>query len=308
MHIYEPDLRGSRINLNGNALIVGEEGIYSHSFYASWIEGGGTITSSARNSELNIYMQVSTRYVLQIFSVVANNSSKEIGLNISGDHGMAGWGQVGFYGGESNTFTGDVNISGHNLLALIKTGGATSIRGDINVKDGAMLGVHRSNQISDSSTVTLSSYHRDSSILYFSSQHAENISEGFHKLFVDGRGVFDFDQTDPRNFLHGQRHLYLDDLEIEKDSRLLVRQWEEGRDHILVRRDSEHLEESLKRIQFEGYDPNAVHLEDYDENYWEINAMPEPATYGAALSLVALGLARYRKWLRLAQQGNFPLT
>jgi len=294
LHIYEPDLGRSRLHLNGKKLIVGEEGLYVHSFIDSRIEGDGIITSSASNSALNFHLEVSTKYVLQIHSVIADNLGRRIGLDISGDHG-AGWGEIGFYGNKSNTFTGDVNISGHNLLALIKTGGASSILGNISVKDGAMIGVFHSNQISDSSTLTLKSNQGDYSTFYFSSQHAQNISEKIHKLVVDGGAVLNFDQSSPRHFPHGQRHLYLDDLEIKEGSTLFVKEWAEGRDHILVRRDSEHLEESLKRMHFEGYDPNAVHLEDYDKDYWEINAMPEPATYGAGLSLVALGLARYRR-------------
>jgi len=75
----------------------------------------------------------------------------------------------------------------------------------------------------------------------------------------------------------------------------LVKEWEWGRDHLLVKRDSEYLEESLKRIKFEGYDPNAVHLVGYDKDYWEINALPEPATYGAALALASLGLCYHRR-------------
>jgi len=124
----------------------------------------------------------------------------------------------------------------------------------------------------------------------------KKVSERLHKLIVNGTGVVGFNSEGEKgNAPSSIRKLFLDDLEIKRDGQLLVVGWAEGRDHLLVRRDSEHLEESLKRIAFEGYDPNAIHLENYDKDYWEINAMPEPAAYGAGLMLGVVGLVRYRK-------------
>ncbi|KXU34374.1 hypothetical protein AXK11_08680 [Cephaloticoccus primus] len=128
----------------------------------------------------------------------------------------------------------------------------------------------------------------------FARQSSENIEEVFHRLVIEGRGGISFEGGRP-DFIHGQRHLFLDDLEVKADSMLSVTEWEWGRDHLLVRRDSKHLQESLKRMQFAGYDSNAIHLVDYNKDYWEISALPEPAAYGAGLMLGVIGFARYRR-------------
>jgi len=164
-----------------------------------------------------------------------------------------------------------------------------------------MVGFYKDNQTSSSSKIYLTAKGSRPSTLYFSRQTSSCITQKLNSIIVDGVGAINFEEFGDTTFPHGQRHLFLDDLEIKEGSGLFVREWAEGRDHILVRRDSEHLQESLKRIQFEGYDPNAVHLEDYDKDYWEINAMPEPATYGAGLIVGALGIAYYRR--RQKQRG-----
>jgi len=109
---------------------------------------------------------------------------------------------------------------------------------------------------------------------------------------IDGTGILNFNATAAP---HYTRTLFLDDLEVKVDSMLSVREWKSGLDHLLVRKDSAHLQESLKRMQFAGYDPNAIHLVDYNKDYWEISALPEPAAYGAGLMLGGIGFARYRR-------------
>jgi len=75
--------------------------------------------------------------------------------------------------------------------------------------------------------------------------------------------------------------------------------WEAGRDHLLVRKDSTHLEEALKKISIDGWAKNQVYLKDYDKDYWSIEAAPEPATYGAIFVGLGLGLFICRKrWAR----------
>jgi len=52
----------------------------------------------------------------------------------------------------------------------------------------------------------------------------------------------------------------------------------------------------LNRIRFQGWAPGAK-LINYDANNWEIVPMgsPEPATYGAILGALGLGLVVWRK-------------
>jgi len=62
-----------------------------------------------------------------------------------------------------------------------------------------------------------------------------------------------------------------------------------------VKKTSAHLTDALKGTAFNSYDPNNVHLEDFNSEYWSISATPEPATYGALLGTVGLGLWTWRK-------------
>jgi len=306
LHIYEPDIWNSTIYLNDHQLAVGAEGIHMNSFEAGTIEGTGRLTSI--DSMLRFYLNIPGEHVLGVSSRLSDNGTSKVNINISGAHGDGSWGLLAFTGAESNTFTGDLTISGHNNLSLHKDGGALAILGNVYVREGARLSILKDSQISKASKVSLVGAVNQVSNLSFSNDLSEDISQKLHSLQVTGEGMLSFERPDDSFEKHGQRHLYLDDLEITKGSNLLVRFWAEGRDHLLVRRDSEHLLESLKRIQFEGYDPNAIHLADYDKDYWEINAMPEPATYGAGLMLGVLGFIRYRRFQKRRCPKQRPLA
>jgi len=89
--------------------------------------------------------------------------------------------------------------------------------------------------------------------------------------------------------------LYLDDLIIDDGSFIDITGWREGEDFFLVRKDSQHLSDSLKKIRFLGYAPNDLHLEEFNKDYWTISGAPEPATYGAVFGMLGLGIFIYRK-------------
>jgi len=292
LHIYEPDEGLSNVVMNGNRLTLGEEGIWMHSYGQVFVTGAGRITSSVSN--LNIRLTV-PGYTLSILSVISDNGHDRVGLNISGAMGVGRFTQMELNGDTSNTFTGDVNVVDNASLELNKTSGAKAVLGNAYIGNGARVVLGYSDQISSSSTVSLIAYGADRSKIVFAQNKAAEVSQRLHALVTDGLGELIFGDIGDINFPHGERYLYLDDLEIKDSSNLLVTSWAEGRDHLLVRRDSEHLQESLKRMEFEGYDPNAIHLVDYDKDYWEINAMPEPAAYGAGLVLGALGISYYRR-------------
>ncbi|WP_197457033.1 hypothetical protein, partial [Cephaloticoccus capnophilus] len=295
IHIYESDVHPyySRIVINGRTLAVADEGIHFKSFTGARIEGG-TITSSAVYSNtLDFHLSMTSPYGVSINSVIADNARGKVSLNISGSHGV-GLSQMSFHGAQANTFTGNIYIEGRNLLALYKDAGVTAVNGDLHIHDGALVGLFNSNQIADSSKIYFSG--TTAGIFYLPLQGSETISEKLSAIVVSGAGgIVDFENHGNPVFPHGQRHLYLDDLDIEAGSVLIIREWAEGRDHLLVRRDSEHLAESLKRIVFEGCDPNAIHLEDYNDEYWEINGAPESATYGASLAVAGIALVAWRK-------------
>ncbi|KXU34199.1 hypothetical protein AXK12_07965 [Cephaloticoccus capnophilus] len=194
-------------------------------------------------------------------------------------------------GDQANTFTGDVIVEGRmNTLHLNKSDGVTSILGNIFVRKLASVNIVSSDQIADSSTVTLS----ERAILSFSAEpkairekiHALVVKEGTSRLsFYHSEGIRD-------NF---KKTLILDDLLISDDGFLQISGWEAGRDHLLVRKDSEHLADAFKKITIDGWAKNQVYLKDYDKEYWSIEAAPEPSTYGAILGAVGLGLVIYRK-------------
>jgi len=98
------------------------------------------------------------------------------------------------------------------------------------------------------------------------------------------------------------RFLYLDNLIIKEDSLLSVVGWIDGVDHLLVRRDSAHLADALKKIQFAGYDPKTVNRRDFNSDYWELYAeLPEPAVYGAILGGLGTALALWSKRRRIGR-------
>ncbi|KXU36192.1 hypothetical protein AXK12_03800 [Cephaloticoccus capnophilus] len=159
---------------------------------------------------------------------------------------------------------------------------------------GAAVYIDKNDQIADHARVSLISYEKASK-LNFSAHIKEQLQETFRELFVEGKGAIDFGSGD-RHSEHGRRLLYIDDLIIGDGSTLRIHGWRDKRDYILVRKNSVHLEDALKKIEFKGYDRNNIHLENYNNAYWVISATPESATYGSLLvaSTVPLSLLRRR--------------
>jgi len=95
--------------------------------------------------------------------------------------------------------------------------------------------------------------------------------------------------------------LYIDDLIIEPNSILDIISNVLTTPHFFVRKDSEHLKDALGRIKFQGRSEPVAGVRDYNKNYWEIIPswtvpnIPEPSTYGAIVSGVALGFSLVRR-------------
>jgi len=213
-----------------------------------------------------------------------------VGLTISSSHNSSI--VVELEGSRSNTFTGKTRVLGENsALNALRTGGAVSISGDLSVENGAEFATFYSNQISRRSKISLISRKGKSSVFGFSGSHSHHVSETISELNVQGNGVVDFQTRGS----YGNRFLRLDDLIVGVNSHLKIRHWSDGRDHLLVRRGSAHLEEALRRIEFEGYDRSRIRLKNFDHYYWEISGIPEPATYGAVFVAVGFGLVLWRK-------------
>jgi len=227
---------------------------------------------------------------LTINAVICDSPTHKVGLRVSG-----GVGAYRLEGKSPNTFTGDVEVSGRGqYFALAKTAGVTAVLGNIYVKDGAAAGVDHSNQIADSSIVTLVG--NRSKFGLFNTQ--QTLVEAFHKLSVNslsnGVLLFGHDQSD--SF---EKSLFLDDLVIGSGASLGIEGWMAGRDHLFVKKTSRYLEDALAKIRLEGHSGQAG-VRDYNNDYWEVGVgagfrpLPEPATYGAAFSVAALGLWAFR--------------
>jgi len=290
----------SAVNLNGKLMTVGAEGITFRYGEKQPYVRGGRITSSGANLVLKgkafgssqIDQFGNTVFInAHLNSAIQDHKNHRIGLVMTGSHPIGEMGLITLSGNQANTFTGDVIVEGSNTLFLGKADGVTSIQGNAYVKNGGRLALSTSDQISDTATVTLSG---NKSMFSFTGNAVDNV-EKIHSLVVDrGSTVF--------NFVHpvrrpddASRTLFLDDLIIKDGASLQMQGWKAGRDHLLVRKDSKHLEDALKKLSIDGWAKNQIYLKDYDKDYWSIEAAPEPSTYGAILGAVGLGIVALRK-------------
>jgi len=288
------------LNLNGKTLTVGEGGInVNYNEHRPYITGGWLTSSSDYitvkagtygSSQIDAHGKKVT-FRFRIESVIQDHYDHKVGLLISGSHPTGESGQVDLFGTKANTFTGDVIVDGfRNTLHLNKSDGVTSIRGNTYIKNQAAMNIVGSDQISDSSTVTLS----NRSTLSLSSAE-KDIREGIHKLVIE-RGISRL------AFYHSQdiidnytKMLVLDDLIIDDGAFLRISGWQAERDFLLVRKDSAHLKDAFDKITIDGWAKNQIYLKDYNRDYYSIEAAPEPRTYGAILGAIGLGLVAWRR-------------
>jgi len=279
--------------------VIGRNGIRAGA--GSTVINDATLTSDSGSVDIHLTAgwPWSNTY---INSVITDNGWQSVDLRVSGvvpgapnsaaDSPVEGRGFVWINGSQSNTFTGTLFVNNANCVVLNKTNGATAVRGNIVASNGGVVGLERSNQIADTSTVTLDGRIRSAGLHYENIGYA--ITEKFYQLRVMGKGSLGFWPS------YG-RSLYLDDLMIEYGSVLHIKHFHEGLTRLLVRKDSEHLQDSLHRIKFQGRREPKASIKDYDADYWEvIPGFPEPTTYGAAFSVAALALWAYRRKRRVA--------
>jgi len=290
------------INLSGKLLTLGEGGVkVNYNDTRLFIHSGrvtsttseiviqsGTYGTGNRN-EVGDLVNLSFSFS----AAIQDHKDHKVGLVLRGKHPQGERGIVSLEGKDSNTFTGDTVVEGvYNSLALAKDNGTLAISGDVYVKAGAAINIVKSNQIADSSRLTLSGRR---SIVAFSSKFV-NLSEAIHELVIDGgEGVLNFGHNPKNRNDYFTKTLILDDLIIKDKASLRVIGWQEGRDHLLVRKDSQSLQDALRKISIDGWGNNQIYLKNYDKDYWSIEAAPEPSTYGAILGATALGIFAYRR-------------
>jgi len=164
------------------------------------------------------------------------------------------------------------------------------ITGNLDIYGGAQAGIYRNQTISSASVVTFKSAHGQNHFpaLYFATYP---ITQHVHKIIVEGSAVFSFGAHE----VAGQRFLILDDLVIAPGRDFTI-SWYFSDTHLLVRKDSKHLSESLSRIRFSQHPGKPAGIKEYNSDYYEIGpGFPEPAAYGATLGAVGLGLWTWRK-------------
>jgi len=120
------------------------------------------------------------------------------------------------------------------------------------------------------------------------------VKEVFDTLKIEGEGIVHFGNNPPPGLITS---LTLRRLLIDTDEDFLkINQWVEYFDYLLVSRAFAPGSDVLGRIHFIGWAPGAK-LRDYNNSHWEIvpYGSPEPATYGAILGAVGIGLVVWRK-------------
>jgi len=221
-----------------------------------------------------------------IDSIIAD-SGHQVGLRITGNDPNEGG--LTLAGSQSNTFTGNVEVSGRrNHLVLAKTNGSIAVRGDILVKDKALVRFSHSNQTLGTSNVTLRNYG------FLQNLSNSDITNTLQRLIVEDNGVVHFNHTEG-NSQNSKYYIQINDLLIHSGAHLEVQAWQEGRDFLLVRKTSANLADALTKITFAGYAPHNIHLEEFNSEYWSISATPEPATYGTVFGLAGLGFWSWRR-------------
>jgi len=272
------NLVGYTLSVNAGAFLTARAG------RQQWIENG-TLTTAQ------------DRYFFHIYGTRLSVSS-----NISGagkELIKSGPGELFLYGSQANTYTGTTYVH-EGTLVLNKSPNAKAV-GNIIVGDGGgtdTLRLDQSHQIDDLATVRLKGASRAKNmtaqgVLRFNGAGGIGLTEKIHTLEIEGQGVINFaGGTLVRpNVLETTRVLLP-----TADDTLFIRNWIEYEDYFLVTRALAPNAAELARIWFEGWAPGAK-LRDYNASHWEIvpYGSPEPATYGAILGAVGLGLVVWRK-------------
>jgi len=268
-------------------MIIDQGGIQANQGLFNSKLTGGILTSS----EASLTFKYSGKEYISIeLNLVISNSNHTVGLRVEGhDHAHSG---LYLMGGESNTFSGNVEVSGwRKHLVLRKSNGAIAVRSDILVSDEAVLRFEGNNQLSKTSKVSLRSNSILQTLLKLGNETIEN---AFRNLTIEDSGVIHFNHEESE-IPSAKHYIKIDDLIINQSGYLEVQGWQEGRDFLLVRKNSANLADALTKMAFAGYDRNAIHLEDFDTDYWSISSTPEPAAYGAILGTVGVGFVAWRK-------------
>jgi len=157
---------------------------------------------------------------LNIDSVITDSTHK-VGVKVM----SGGNGAVFLSGNRSNTFTGNVEISGtYNGLVLNKSGGAIAVQRDIFVSDGGMLRFAQNQQVSIASSVRLATR----GWVQFLSISGNDIKTSFKNLTIEDKGSLAFNHKEGAS-TKSKYYLFIDDLILNQGAHLDVHGWVDGR-------------------------------------------------------------------------------
>lgn len=274
---------GIDVDLNGNTLTIASGGLLSTGATVSTISDGTLLTGTGMD---DLIAHVFGAGGLDISAVVANNSGAK-GLTKTGD------GELTFSGSSANTYTGTTYVNA-GTLTLGRDAFTTAIAGNLVIGDGRgtdTVRLRNDEQIADTATVTLNGgTHGGSGVLKFDGAGGAGVTETFATLDVSGPAVVDF----TGGTVCDANFLYLDDLLMSATSELIIRNWVEFTDFILVKNTSTNVPGLLDQIQFDGYGSGAYWVA-YNSEYAQITPVPEPATYGALLVAAGAAFAGWRR-------------
>jgi len=280
------------LNLDSFALTLNAGGLLSTT--ASTLSGTGTVsTSGNRPLYTHIYggdLTLSGGVQFDVPRLVKTGGGS-LTFNTNALHNL---GQLHLHQGTVDLQQGRINASHIGI-------------GDGAGKDILILPADRWEPLANKPSVTLhgtpygpgaeyASYNPDEAILRLSGNTKQHLT----KLTITDRGTIDWvgGEIATANFL------WIDELEFNNaDARLFMRNWYDREDYFLVSRTwlnsrtEAQRTQLLSQILFDGYQDFPVLAIDYDAAYFQITPFhaPEPATYGAILGTVGIGLVAWRK-------------
>jgi len=230
-------------------------------------------------------------YGVGFYGLVHDHKDHRVGVRVFSHDTWVNSPEFWFHARATNDFLGDLIVEDGAKVVLANLAGFASVSTTTIRVRGGSLYTFLSNQLAREASVTLES--GGSFNLGIQSHSIETI----HALNVYDRGILNFrPETIGHGQMRGPRTLFLDDLMISGGGELIVKNWEGGMHHILVKRSSWNVEDALSRMKFEGFGGGAALRWSSESGYWEVyGKLPEPATYGAALGALGLGLVLWRK-------------
>lgn len=262
------------------------------------LESGGLLTTGGTGVTIS-GGSLTTGNANELIFHAYNTGGTTVSSTLTGTGGLTktGTGTLTLSGTAANTLTGTTTINAGTVI-LNKTAGVNAIAGDIYVGDGRgtdILQINANEQIADTANVTLrgNTYGGGETKLVFGGTGTTGITETFADLTIEGTAILDF----TGGSVCSPNYLFLDDLNIASGNQLLIRNWIEFTDFLLVD-NSIDLDSVLPQIEFEGYGSYAQWTP-YDSNWNQIRPVPEPATYGAIFVGTLSGLLGLRRWRKL---------